>query len=79
MTEHKVKVYGTETCPWCHKAKDWLKENNVEFEDINVGEDKKAQEEMVEKSGQRGVPVIEVDNEILVGFDEAKLKKLLNP
>tara|TARA_Y100000310_G_scaffold97479_1_gene95118 strand:- start:8768 stop:9007 length:240 start_codon:yes stop_codon:yes gene_type:complete len=77
MAEHKVKVYSTPTCPWCHKAKDWLKENNVEFEDINVAEDKKAQEEMIEKSGQRGVPVIEVDDEILVGFDKDKLKELL--
>jgi glutaredoxin-like YruB-family protein len=77
MTEHKIKVYSTPTCPWCHKAKEWLKENNIDFEDIDVSEDKKAQEEMIEKSGQRGVPVIEVDDEILVGFDEEKLKELL--
>ena len=77
MTEHKVKVYGTEQCPWCHKAKDWLKENNIEFEDINVGEDQKAAEEMVEKSGQRGVPVIDVDGKIIIGFNEDKLKELL--
>ena len=77
MTEHKVKVYSTPTCPWCHKAKDWLKEKNIKFEDINIAEDTKAGEEMVEKSGQRGVPVIEIDGKMVVGFDEPKLKELL--
>ncbi len=77
MADHKVKVYGTDSCPWCHKAKDWLKENDIEFEDINVGEDQKAAEEMVEKSGQRGVPVIDVDGKIVIGFNEDKLKELL--
>jgi glutaredoxin-like YruB-family protein len=77
MTEHKIKVYSTDACPWCHKAKDWLKENNIEFEDINVGEDQEAAKEMAEKSGQRGVPVIMVDDEIIIGFNEEKLKELL--
>jgi glutaredoxin-like YruB-family protein len=77
MTEHKIKVYSTDSCPWCHKAKDWLKENNIEFEDINVGEDQEAAKEMAEKSGQRGVPVIMVDDEIIIGFNEEKLKELL--
>jgi len=77
MTEHKIKVYSTDTCPWCHKAKDWLKENNIEFEDINVEEDQEAAKEMAEKSGQRGVPVIMVDDEIIIGFNEEKLRELL--
>ncbi|MBD3310829.1 NrdH-redoxin [Candidatus Woesearchaeota archaeon] len=73
----KVTVYSTSTCPWCTKVKDFLKENNVEFEDIDVSSDQEKQEEMVEKSGQMGVPVIDIDGEIVVGFDEDKLKKLL--
>lgn len=73
----KVKVYSTATCPWCVKAKEFLKENNIEFEDVDVAEDEKAREEMVEKSGQMGVPVIDIDGEITVGFDVEKIKELL--
>lgn len=73
----KVKVYSTPTCPWCHRAKEFLNEIKVEFEDINVAEDQKAGEEMVEKSGQRGVPVIEIDGEIIIGFNPAAIKKAL--
>lgn len=77
MADHKVKVYSTEVCPWCHKAKDWLKEHKIEFTDHNVGEDQEAAKEMVEKSGQRGVPVIDIDGKIIIGFNEEKMKKLL--
>ena len=77
MTNHKVIVYSTEACPWCHKAKDWLKENNIEFTDHDVGNDSKAAEEMISKSGQRGVPVIDIDGKITIGFNEEKLKGLL--
>lgn len=73
----KVKVYSTPTCPWCHKAKEFLTENKIEFEDINVAEDQKASQEMVEKSGQRGVPVIEIDGEMIVGFNPEAIKKAL--
>lgn len=73
----KVKVYSTPTCPWCHRVKDFLKELKVEFEDINVAEDQKAAEEMVEKSGQRGVPVIDIDGEIIIGFNPDEIKKAL--
>ncbi len=73
----KVKVYSTPTCPWCHKAKEFLQENKIEFEDINVAENKEAAQEMVEKSGQRGVPVIEIDEEIIVGFNPDAIKKAL--
>ena len=73
----KVKVYSTPTCPWCHKAKEFLTENKIEFEDINVAEDQKAAQEMVEKSGQRGVPVIEIDGEMIVGFNPEAIKKAL--
>ena len=72
-----VKVYSTTTCPWCHKVKEFLKEHHVKFQDINVQEDENAAKEMIEKSGQMGVPVIEVNGEMIVGFDENKLKKAL--
>lgn len=73
----KVRVYSTATCPWCHTVKEFLTKEKVKFEDINVGEDQEAAQEMVEKSGQMGVPVIEVDGQIIIGFDEGKLKKAL--
>jgi glutaredoxin-like YruB-family protein len=74
----KVKVYSTEDCPWCKKVKAFLKENKVDFEDINVASDEKARNEMVSKSGQMGVPVTIVGSEVIVGFDEGKLKSALN-
>ena len=77
MTEHKVKVYSTKTCPWCHKTKDFLKEKNVKFEDIDVGADQKAANEMVEKSGQMGVPVTDIDGKIIIGFDKEAIEKAL--
>lgn len=72
-----VKVYSTPTCPWCTKAKEFLTENKVKFENINVAEDEKARNDMVERSGQMGVPVIEIGKEMIVGFDESKIKKIL--
>jgi glutaredoxin len=59
-------------------AKEWLKENNIEFQDINVAEDHEAGQEMVKKSGQMGVPVIDVEGKIIVGFNKEELKKALN-
>lgn len=59
------------------KVKALLKENKIKFKDINVGENQEAAQEMIKKSGQTGVPVIDIDGEIVVGFQEAKLKKLL--
>lgn len=73
-----VKVYSTPTCPWCHKVKEFLKANNVEFEDIDVAADQEKAQEMMKKSGQMGVPVIDADGEIIIGFDEVAIKKALN-
>ena len=74
----KVTVYSTDTCPWCVKAKEFLKENKVEFEEKNVAEDDAARNELVEKSGQMGVPVIIVEgHDPIVGFDQEKLKEVL--
>ncbi len=73
-----VKVYSTPMCPYCVTLKQFFKEHNIEFEDIDVSQDKKASDEMIEKSGQMGVPVVEIDGEIIIGFDKEKIVKLLN-
>lgn len=73
----KVKVYSTQTCPWCVKAKQFLEENNIEFENFDVSVDQKAAEEMITASGQRGVPVIDVDGTIMVGFDQEAISMVL--
>ncbi len=74
----KVTIYSTPTCPWCHKAKEFLKANNIKFEDKNVAEDEAARNEMQEKSGQLGVPVLDIDGNIIIGFDQEAIKKALN-
>jgi len=73
-----IKVYSTPSCPYCVTLKAFLKQHNIEFEDIDVSQDKKAREEMIKKSGQMGVPVVDIDGEIVVGFDREKICKLLN-
>ena len=77
----QVTVYSTPSCPWCHKAKDYLKEKKVKFDDVNVAEDEEARNTMIEKSGQMGVPVIIIkkgdDEKVIVGFDQAELEKAL--
>ncbi|MBS3117752.1 glutaredoxin family protein [Candidatus Woesearchaeota archaeon] len=73
----KVKVYSTSTCPWCHKTKEFLKEHRIPFDDINVEEDQKAAQDMVKRSGQMGVPVIDIAGEIVVGFDKSRIEKAL--
>ena len=72
-----VKIYSTPTCPWCAKTKAFFKANKVSFTDIDVSKNKTAAEEMIKKSGQMGVPVTDIDGEIIVGFDKPKLKKAL--
>jgi len=73
----KVKIYTTPSCTWCKRTKDFLKEHNVEYEDINVASDARARQEMVQKSGQLGVPVTIISNKVIVGFDESALKSAL--
>ncbi|MBU1147476.1 MAG: glutaredoxin family protein [Candidatus Omnitrophica bacterium] len=72
-----VKVYSTSTCPYCHRAKDFLKEKNIAFEDIDVGANPDAGKEMMDKSGQMGVPVLDIDGQIIVGFDKEAISKAL--
>jgi len=77
----KVKIYSTPTCPYCKIAKEYLKNNKVDFEDIDVSTDHEKAHVMIEKSGQMGVPVIIVEKdgkeEIMVGFDQAALAKII--
>lgn len=73
----KVKVYFSPFCPYCAMARDFLKEHGIKSEEVNVQEDRAAAIEMIKKSGQNGVPVIDIDGKIIVGFDEPKLREAL--
>ena len=72
-----VKIYSTPTCPWCIRTKQFLKDNNVAFEDKDVSTNQAAAEEMIKKTGQMGVPVLDIEGEIIVGFDKEKIKATL--
>ena len=72
-----VRVYSTSTCPWCIRAKQFLKENNIDFQDIDVSANQQAADEMMQKTGQMGVPVLDIDGEIIVGFDKERIKLAL--
>jgi glutaredoxin 3 len=72
-----VTIYTTPTCVYCKAAKEFFQENNVEYDEKNVAQDDAAREAMIQKSGQMGVPVIEVNGETVVGFDKKKLAELL--
>ena len=74
----KINVYSTPTCPYCVQLKEFLKEHEIEFNDIDVSTDQAAAAKMVEKTGQMGVPVTEIGDEFIVGFDEAKIREKLN-
>jgi glutaredoxin-like YruB-family protein len=72
-----VKIYTTSMCSYCKMAKDFLKEYKVKFEEINLENNQKAVDEMIEKSGQTGVPVLDINGKITVGFDIEGIKKAL--
>ena len=72
-----VKIYSTPNCPYCKLAKQFLAENNIPFEDIDVSVNQLAAQEMISRSGQMGVPVIDIDGQIVVGFDKNKIKQFL--
>ncbi|MCD5396411.1 MAG: glutaredoxin family protein [Candidatus Pacebacteria bacterium] len=74
---NKIKVYSTPACPYCHLLKEYLKEKGVEFEDIDVSQNENALQELVQKTGQMVVPVIDIDGEIVIGFDKEKIDRLL--
>ncbi len=72
-----VTVYTTPSCSFCTKVKKYLKENRVTFREYNIAKDKKHADEMVKKSGQMGVPVLDIHGKIIVGFDVSKIEKAL--
>ena len=72
-----VKIYSTPTCAYCHAEKEFFKEHNIEFQDLDVFSDAKARQEMIEKTGQLGVPVTDIDGQIIIGFERGKIKQLL--
>lgn len=75
--QKSVTVYSTPTCSWCTRIKDYLKSNNIRFKDIDVSKDQKAAEAMVKRSGQQGVPQTLIGGQLIIGFDKAKIDKLL--
>ncbi len=72
-----VKLFVTPGCPYCFTLKEFLKEKQIAFEEIDVAQDEKAKDDLIKKSGQMSVPVIEIDGQIVVGFDKEKIEKLL--
>lgn len=74
----KIKVYGTPSCPYCELLKEFLKEREVDFEAIDVSQDEAAQNYILEKTGKMAVPITEIDDQIVIGFDREKIVKLLN-
>lgn len=73
----EVKIYTSPTCLWCKKLKEWLKKNKVAFQDFDLSEEEKYRDEVIERSHQMAVPVIDIDGKIIVGFDEKQLEELL--
>ena len=77
MPGKNIAVYSTPTCPYCIQAKEYLKSKSVPFTEHDVASDQEARSRMVQKSGQLGVPVIEVDGQVIIGFNRTKLDELL--
>ena len=73
----KVELYTTDVCPWCHKAKEFFDENKIKYKEKNVEKHPELAAELLEKSGQMGVPVITIDDEVIIGFNKDRLKKTL--
>jgi len=73
----KVIIYSAPTCIYCRLAKEWLEKNNIPFVDYDLSVDVEKRDEIIEKTGQMGVPIIEIDNEFIIGFDKKKLSELL--
>ena len=77
-SERKVRLFSTPSCAYCFTLKEFLKEHNVSFEEIDVSQDEKNRDYIIEKTGKMEAPVVEIDGEIVVGFDKEKIVKLLN-
>lgn len=77
MTDKKIKIYTTPTCSYCQRAKQFLTDHKVKFENIDVSADQAKAKEMTDLSGQMGVPVLDIGGEIVVGFDKEKISQTL--
>jgi glutaredoxin-like YruB-family protein len=75
--KHRVIVFTTPTCPWCIRAKSYLRSRGVTFREVDVARDRAAARDLVRRTGQMGVPVVEIDGRPIVGFDQAKIDRLL--
>jgi glutaredoxin-like YruB-family protein len=75
---HDVTIYTTPTCSWCQAVKEYLRAREIDFEEIDVAADQAPAEEMMEKSGQMGTPVLEIDGEIVIGFNRPEIDQLLD-
>ncbi len=73
----KVIVYSTPVCPYCQAIKDYFNDHDIEYIEKDVSSDKEARDELVEKSGTKGVPVVDIDGEIITGFDKKKIASIL--
>jgi len=74
---HEVIIYTTPTCSWCQAVKEYLRAREIDFEEIDVSADPAAAQEMIDKSGQMGTPVLDIDGEIIVGFNKPEIDRLL--
>lgn len=74
---HRVLVFTTPTCPWCVRVKKYLRQRNVKFREIDVARDATAARDLVRRTGQMGVPVVEIDGRPIVGFDKPQIDRLL--
>lgn len=72
-----VKIYATKTCPWCKKTKEWLKGKKIKYTEYDVAADEKARKKMIDISGQGGVPVLEIGDQIIIGYDPKAIEKAL--
>jgi glutaredoxin len=77
METKKVEIFSTVTCHFCHLAKDWLTARNIPYVDYNVGEDLAKRKEMMEMTGQLGVPVIKIGDDVMIGFNPDQMAKIL--
>lgn len=72
-----IRIYSTPTCPWCHKVKEYLDSKNIQYQDVDVSTDELGAQEMIAKSGQMGVPVLDIDGKIIVGFNQGAIEEAL--
>ncbi len=77
MSDHDVTIYTTPSCPYCNAAKDYFDQNDVTYTDYDVSQNREKAVEMIEKSGQRGTPVIDIDGNIVIGFNKEKIQSLV--